>query len=154
LQLMERHIKKGNVLDIGTGTGILAIAAAKLGCRKIFAFDVDENSYENAVENITRNRCSRRIEVLQGNIQQLPPSWPKKYDTVLANIQKNVILEILDTIRSLLSYGGILIISGILANEDESMRHAFANHGLKLIESKHDGEWVAYTLTHDILIYV
>lgn len=154
LQLMEHHIKKGYVLDIGTGTGILAIASAKLGCKKIFAFDVDEHSYDNAVENITRNRCGRRIEVLQGQVRQLSPAWPKKYDMVLANIQKSVILEILDTIRSLLSNDGILLVSGILTVEDESMRQAFANHGLNLIESKQDGEWVAYVLQHDSMHYV
>lgn len=146
IRLMENTVKKGMVLDIGTGTGILAIAAAKLGCKKIYAFDVDENSYENAVENIRRNRCGSRIEVLQGRVEQLPVSWPKKFDVILANIQKNVILEILGTIRDLLSHKGILFVSGILTIEDEGMRRAFADHGLKLTESKQEGEWVAYAL--------
>ncbi|MBL7995599.1 50S ribosomal protein L11 methyltransferase, partial [bacterium] len=91
----------------------------------------------------------RRIEVLQGHVQQLPPAWPKKYDMILANIQKSVILEILDTIRSFLSHDGVLLVSGILTLEDESMRQAFTNRGLHLIESKQDGEWVAYVLQHD-----
>lgn len=146
IRLMESTVKTGVVLDIGTGTGILAIAAAKLGCKKIYAFDVDENSYENAVENIRRNRCSSRIEVLQGRVETLPSSWPKKFDVILANIQKNVILEILGTIRDLMSHKGILFVSGILTSEDESMRQAFADHGLKLTESKQEGEWAAYAL--------
>ena len=146
IQLMERQAKRGTALDIGTGTGILAITAAKLGCKKIYAFDVDENSYENAIENIRRNRCSSRIEVLQGRVETLPSSWPKKFDVILANIQKNVILEILGTIRDLLSHNGMLFVSGILSNEDESMRQAFADHGLKLTESKQEGEWIAYAL--------
>ena len=152
IQLMERQAKRGTALDIGTGTGILAITAAKLGCKKIYAFDVDENSYENAIENIRRNRCSSRIEVLQGRVETLPSSWPKKFDVILANIQKNVILEILGTIRDLLSHNGMLFVSGILSNEDESMRQAFADHGLKLTESKQEGEWIAYALTHDPLL--
>lgn len=154
IQLMERYAKKGFVLDIGTGTGILAIAAAKLDHKKIYAFDVDENSYENAMENIKRNRCAPRINVWKGHVQQLPSHWPDKYDMILANIQKNVILEILDTMRSLLSHTGTLLISGILTGEDDSMRHAFADHGLKLVESKQDGEWVAYALKHDPLLYI
>jgi ribosomal protein L11 methyltransferase len=65
---------------------------------------------------------------------------------ILANIQKNVILEILGTIRDLLSDNGVLFVSGILTNEDESMRRAFADHGFKLTEFKQEGEWVAYML--------
>ena len=154
IRLMESRVKTGLVLDIGTGTGILAIAAAKLGCKKIYAFDVDENSYENAIENIKRNRCSSRIDVLQSRVEQLPSSWPKKFDVILANIQKNVILEILNTVRDLLSHKGILFVSGILTNVDESLRQAFADHGLKLTESKKEGEWVAYTLMHEPFLYI
>ncbi|MBL7961532.1 50S ribosomal protein L11 methyltransferase, partial [bacterium] len=81
-------------------------------------------------------------------------AWPKKYDMILANIQKSVILEILEPIRNLLSRDGVLLVSGILTVEDESIRQAFTNHGLNLIESKQDGEWVAYILQHDSMRYV
>lgn len=154
LRLMERYNRKGPALDIGTGTGILAIAAAKLGIKKIYALDVDVSSFENALENISRNRCAGRIKVLQGDIKQLPNDWPQKYTMIVANIQKNVILEMLDTLRSLLSHDGQLLISGILTTEDDSMRPAFAHHGLKINESKQDGEWTAYALTHDSSLYV
>lgn len=151
-RLMEKHLSKGAILDIGTGTGILAIAAAKLGCKKIYALDVDEHSYENALENIRRNRCGSRIEVLQTEVGKRPSSWPDKYETILANIQKNVILELLDSIRRLLSPRGVLLVSGILTDEDENMRRAFTDHRFKIIEFLQDGEWVAYALTqHEIL---
>ncbi len=155
IQLMERSvIRKGNVLDIGTGTGILAVAAAKLGGKRIFAFDVDENSYENAVENVRRNRCEKKVELFCGPMEHKPGTWPEKYDTILANIQKSVIIEMLEPIRLLLSHKGTLIVSGILTSEDTVMREEFLRHGFKMIASKADGEWIAYLLTHEPGLYI
>lgn len=154
IQLMESHFVKGNVLDIGTGTGILAIAASKLGGKKIYAFDVDENSYENASENFRRNRCEKKISMFHGAIDRKPKSWPEKFDMILANIQKSVILDMLETIRLLMAHRGVLLVSGILTSEDPILREEFERHGFKLIESKQDGEWVAYALTHEPGLYV
>jgi exopolyphosphatase/guanosine-5'-triphosphate,3'-diphosphate pyrophosphatase len=147
LQLLEnRVLPSATVLDIGTGTGILAIAAAKLGARRVFAFDVDENSYANAPENIRRNRCADKIKVSLCPITELPKSWPRKYDVILANIQRSVIAEMMADMTARLDANGVMILSGILITEDEVMRDEFQQHQLLVQQTKSAGEWTAYVV--------
>jgi ribosomal protein L11 methyltransferase len=119
LKLLEKHLRRAKrVLDIGTGTGILAIAAVKLGAASAVAVDNDEWSYNNARENIRLNRVEGRVSIIYGEIASVPPS---AFDVVLANIQRDVIEEILGEIKDRLAPGGIVLLSGLLADDREAI---------------------------------
>ncbi|MBX7153162.1 50S ribosomal protein L11 methyltransferase [bacterium] len=148
LQMMEKYVRsRAVVLDAGTGTGILAIAAVKLKAAKVFGFDIDEHSSENARENIRRNRCTGKISVIQSTLDQLPKKWPKRFDLILANIQRSVITAMLDDLTAKLKSGGLIIVSGILTTEIESMLSVFHDAGLSVVDQRIDGEWVVFVLT-------
>lgn len=105
------------VLDVGCGTGILAILAAKMGAKAVLAFDIEEWAVENARENAELNHCPQ-LTIFQGTIDDLNPptnllDWtPAVFDVVLANINRNVLLEEIPTYTSLLNETGYLLVSG------------------------------------------
>ena len=107
-QLLQWDIKNKTVLDMGTGTGVLAILAEFLGAKHVDAVDIDLWSYENASENVERNNCTR-INVFQGDA-----SWfnDQKYEVILANINRNILLEDMATYVNHLTTNGLLILSG------------------------------------------
>lgn len=147
LQLSEKYVARGmRVLDIGTGTGILAIAAAKLGARRVYACDVEEPSIHNARENFRRNRCREKMSLKLGSLAHLPKTWPATYSVILANIQRTVIVDLLPAICARLAPGGMLITAGLLKEETETMRRAFQTHGLLEKTMRTDGEWAAFAL--------
>lgn len=141
-------VKNKILLDVGSGTGILAIAAAKSGARAVYGFDVDTNAFENAEENIRRNRVSARVKTGLTTIETLPPKWPERYDIILANIQRAVfeMPGFMENLNQKMKPAGMMILSGILAIEDERMRMLFSEHNLHVSEFRADGEWVAYVL--------
>ncbi len=97
------------VLDVGSGTGILAVLAAKMGARSVLAFDIEEWAVENARENAELNDCPQ-ITVFQGTIADVDPA--SRYDLVLANINRNVLLAEIPAYTHLLNEGGYLLVSG------------------------------------------
>jgi ribosomal protein L11 methyltransferase len=115
-RMRELSFTGKRVFDFGTGTGILAILAEKLGAESVLAIDNDESSIENATENIVKNNCTR-IKIEKGD---KPPSL-KKFDIVLANIIRNVILENLEAIAAILNPGGILLLSGLLEYDEKEI---------------------------------
>lgn len=141
------------VLDVGTGTGVLAIAAAKLGASSIVAFDVDSWSVENAQENILINRVADRIEIRPGSIETVPEDT--RWDLILANINRNVILELLPALASLLSDGGHLALSGLLAEDRDHVLRKAGEYALNLEEELNlkeepgSYEWIALRLVKD-----
>lgn len=119
-QMRDIDFKAKEVFDFGTGTGILAILAEKLGAASVDAIDVDDWSIENTRENARRNACSR-IDV------QLTSHLPKKsYDIILANINRNVILQYMNELNSILRPQGTVLFSGLL-KEDEAIIVAECN---------------------------
>ncbi|MDZ7624568.1 MAG: 50S ribosomal protein L11 methyltransferase [Ignavibacteriaceae bacterium] len=97
LRLLEKYVTKGmKVLDVGSGTGILAIASVKLGASKAVAVDFDEICLENCKENSLLNEVSDSVEIITGEIDDVKE---KDFDLILANIQKNVLLDIADKIK-------------------------------------------------------
>ncbi len=147
LQLSEKYVARGmRALDIGTGTGILAIAAAKLGARRVYACDVEEPSIQNARENFRRNRCREKMSLKLGSLADMPKSWPRTYPLILANIQRTVIVELLPAMCSKLAPGGMLIVAGLLKEETDIMRMAFQTHRLLERTMLIDGEWAAFAL--------
>ena len=138
LQLGLDHTKK-NVLDVGSGTGILAILAEKLGATKLTAFDIEEWAYLNAVENAQLNNC-QNITVFQGTINDCPPA---KYDIVLANINRNILLAEIPTYVQFLTTNGTLIVSGFYKHDAADIIAKANENGLSVVSQKVLNQWTA-----------
>lgn len=125
-QMKDIDFSGRSVFDFGTGTGILAILAARLGAGRVVAVDCDEWSIENCRENILQNR-TEGIEVIRADMAQLH----EQFDIILANINRNVILDNLAVLAAQLAPGGTLLISGLLATDEAEITEAIGTHGLK-----------------------
>jgi len=128
-------------LDIGTGSGILAIAAAKLGYRPVKAFDFDPDSVRVARENARRNDVSRRLHLAQADLTQLPSRSPKKFDLVCSNLIYDLLLAERSRILNRVAPGGILVLAGILTTQFELVQRAYEEKGWNLIASREMKEW-------------
>lgn len=138
LQLGLNHNQK-SVLDVGSGTGILAILAEKLGATQLTAFDIEEWAYLNATENITLNDC-KHINVFQGTINDCPIA---QYDIVLANINRNILLAEIPTYTRFLTEDGTLIVSGFYENDAIDIIAKAKESGLYIVEQKILNQWAA-----------
>ncbi len=141
LRLLPQHVsEEDRVLDAGTGTGILAVASAKLGAAHVDAFDIDPWSQRNAVENIYLNRVEEIVTVYEGRIEAVPAAT---YDVVLANINLNVVVGLMDDFSERLSPGGRLLTSGILLKDRERLLAAALDRGFHCQDEQVEGEWWA-----------
>jgi len=131
------------VLDFGTGTGILAILAAKLGARRIVAIDHDEWSITNCRENILQNNVTS-IELQQAD----SAACNEQFDIILANINKNVILDNLPVLAQQLLPDGILILSGLLAADQHDILQGIQSAGLQLQGVKDRHNWLSMKVSH------
>jgi ribosomal protein L11 methyltransferase len=123
--LFDLDLKGKDVLDMGTGTGILAILAEKLGASSVFAPDIDEWSYLNALENCETNNC-KNIKVVQGGDEVL---GGQLFHIILANINKNVLIKHFSVYSSSLQSGGLLLISGFFETDQADLVSEAAKHG-------------------------
>ena len=138
LDAIQKHFAGGSFLDVGTGTGILAIAAAKLSQgAQIAAFDTDEVAIEIARENALANNVLDQIDFRVGSVDESTASA----DLVCANLTADVIAQIAQTLVSLTC--GKLILSGILETQVEMVQAALRDCGVTEVENEQDGEWVA-----------
>ncbi len=128
-----------SVMDAGTGTGILAIASVKLGADHVLAFDIDEWSKINARENALLNRVAGRIDFLLGGFEVIPEN--SRYDLILANINRNVIIGMMGEFRKFLAPDGRLCFSGILNTDVDEIIAKAGKHAMKVITRKDKGEW-------------
>ena len=152
LEMLEKAWppKEGSasLLDVGTGTGILAIAAFKLltpdaqANSRITAFDVDPEAIEVARENAEINQVADNIEI---EVNKLSSYAGQEFDVVLANLTADVIIPLAADFPAALKPAGTLIVSGILREQGEDVVAALSVHNFELIESKPDGEWVTMT---------
>ena len=141
LLLIEKYLKKGmKMLDVGTGTGILAIAAAKLDAVKVVAVDNDEWSYENSIENTVVNSVHGKIDVKLGEINTVIEN---DFDLVVANIQKDVLIQIKNEVFNRLKRDGILILAGLLIQDENDIWREYEKLGFEWKESKILDEWIA-----------
>jgi ribosomal protein L11 methyltransferase len=146
LLMMEQRItKECTMLDVGTGTGLLAIASVKLGAKQAVGVDIDEWSWENARENAQINGVEELVEFHKGESADIPDG---RFDIVAANIQRSVIEPLLPALCSRTSPDGWLFLSGILISEAAIMRRALENAGLHLVEERTENEWIAFALRH------
>ena len=128
-------------LDIGTGSGILAIAAAKLGYQPIRAFDFDPDSVRTAHLNATRNRVFPRIRLSRFDVNRLSAQVGERYSLVCANLISNLLLAQIGPISSRVRPGGVLVLAGILKGEFPEVQAACEAVGLRLVASRVEQEW-------------
>ncbi len=141
LELLEDVLKGGEkVADVGTGSGILSIAAIKLGARAVTAIDVDEKATVIAKENSQRNGVSDRICVVCG---ELLNTVDGEYDVIVSNICSKVLSSMIPDFKSYLSVDGKLILSGILKREVSEIHNQLKSNGLMVLETRFDEEWAA-----------
>lgn len=141
LEWIPEVIQKGDkVLDAGTGTGILGIAAMKVGAVSAFGFDIDEWSKDNAEENMELNNISG-FQVQLGSIEVIPKE--DKYDVILANINRNALIYLIPQLLTFLKPGGKLLLSGLLENDEETIRSQESVAGLTHLETRQQLEWIA-----------
>jgi ribosomal protein L11 methyltransferase len=141
-RLLEQHLQKGSSwIDAGTGTGVLAIAAAKLGAKHVFAFDYDEWSVENAQENLERNGVVGIVDIHHADVftVELPVA-----DGIAANMYRNVLIPSYPKLRAALrSPASPLIISGILSYDEAELREEAEKIGFVHHHTEREDEWLA-----------
>lgn len=152
IRQLQKYVKPGSrVLDIGTGSGILGIAAMKLGADAAFGTDLDENAVATAVENVAVNGiAAERFPVVTGNILEdealQKQAGLEAYDIVAANILAPVIILLAGEADRHLKPGGVFITSGIIDTKEAAVKEAFANNpAWEVLETTRQGEWVSVT---------
>ena len=143
IKLMEENIKEGNtVIDVGTGSGILMVAAEKLGAGKIVGTDIDAMAVEVAEENLELNKVDKtKAKAYAGDLVTVVKD--EKFDVVVANILADVLLILLKDISRVVKKDGLVIFSGIIEDKLEEMKREIKNVGLEILEVKADKEWRA-----------
>lgn len=148
LQMLPDCVEPGaRVLDAGTGTGILTIAALKLGAGSAIAFDIDPWAAENAQENFARNGVADRVTFRQGSMDVVPE---RDFDLILANIHRRVLLEMLPAFREKVRPEGYVLLSGLLREEREVMLEAAAAQDLKPLHEAVENAWWAVMLKRSL----
>jgi ribosomal protein L11 methyltransferase len=140
LQALNKYNeKKGfSVLDVGTGSGILSIAAARLGAREVLGVDIDAEAVRIAKENVEKNQVSERVDIRRARIGTIK----KKFDAVLANIDLKGLISMKRSLIHHLKAHGILILSGILREEKEKVRQRYLETGVfQWAKGTQKGEW-------------
>jgi ribosomal protein L11 methyltransferase len=138
LAMLELDFKGKNVIDFGTGTGILSILAIQLGAQKVYAIDNDEWSIDNVKENVQLNNASN-IDVLKASdLEQI-----KKSDVIVANINKNVLIDHVQSIYSKANRPGNLVISGLLRTDYEDIMKVYEPVFGSSFKSFEEGDWLA-----------
>ncbi|HXF40043.1 MAG TPA: 50S ribosomal protein L11 methyltransferase [Blastocatellia bacterium] len=141
LEAIERFWKGGSLLDVGTGTGILAIAAAKIEPdSRVFAIDVDPQAVEVARENLAINYVSDSIELSQAQPRDLAG---RRFDVVVANLTAEVIVELTGDLTNCIVGNGLLILSGILTEFEGDVERALTADAFSVIDRREAGEWCA-----------
>jgi ribosomal protein L11 methyltransferase len=140
--MIEKYLKKGDrFLDVGTGSGILMIAAARLGADWVCGIDKDETAITVAEANLKQNSIpSARYQLKTAN---LVDETRQTYDIIAANIFTHVILDLLTDIKRVLNPGGVFICSGIIEKNRDQVNEALGKSGFEIVEIAHQEEWVA-----------
>jgi len=141
---MEKSVKPGiQVLDVGTGSGILAIISEKLGAESVLGIDNDMDAIKNANENAAMNHTRGSIHFGYAELEQVTPS---DYDVVLANINRNVLLNYATLFPDFIKQNGLLILSGILRSDEMKIVQAYTKNGFVIKRKRTLKEWLALVL--------
>ncbi|MFZ2900073.1 MAG: 50S ribosomal protein L11 methyltransferase [Saprospiraceae bacterium] len=140
IEIMEGlPLKSKNVLDYGSGTGILAILAHRLGARNIDALEIETIACENAADNCRANQAGS-VKVIEGTLEKV---LGRHYDIILANINRHVLLESFPPLYEMLPQGGFLVISGILGADRDIISQALEQTGFQVEAVREKGQWLA-----------
>ncbi len=139
--LMEKYLKEGDsVMDVGCGSGILAIAAAKLGCKDILGIEIDPDAVRTAIENVELNKAEDVVVVKEGDLTK---GVDKVVDLMVANLMAPLVIELSGAAADHMKEGGIYISSGILIEKKEQVAEAVVAAGFEIVEILEKGEWCA-----------
>jgi ribosomal protein L11 methyltransferase len=142
-EMSRLNLQDQEVFDFGTGTGILAIVAAKLGARRVVAIDNDPWSIENAIENMEANSCDQiKIELAH------QPPQSDSFDCIVANINLNVLVDYMSDLVRLLRKGGHLLLSGLLISDRALIEPVCTSSGLRVVSVKEQGDWMMLRLAY------
>ena len=141
--LQALGVEGKSVIDIGTGSGILALASAKLGASVVEAYDIDDNAVKAAKENAALNGLEDKLKVDNANLLDKTSG---KFDIVLANITADVLITLSVTLGDYMKKDGVVIISGIILKREDDVKNAFVKAGFEIQERMNMGEWVAFKL--------
>ncbi|HXG46431.1 MAG TPA: 50S ribosomal protein L11 methyltransferase [Methylomirabilota bacterium] len=142
-----RHTgERQSFLDVGCGSGILSLAAAKLGYDPVAAFDVDPEAVRIAGENARRNRLAGRICLRQADLTRLPRERVRQHDVVCANLVYDLLLDARARLKAWVKPGGILVLAGILSHQLPLVRRAYAGGGWLPRAHAVQGEWESLAL--------
>ena len=136
------------VLDVGTGTGILGIVAAKLGASRVLGLDIDPEALQIAAANVERNRVGEIMSVSGTPVEQVE----EEFQVVTANLAANPLISLAVALSGRVSRGGWLVLSGILEDQVEPVTDCFSSHGLAAVETRAGKEWRALLLRKGELV--
>ncbi|MCD4695895.1 MAG: 50S ribosomal protein L11 methyltransferase [Bacteroidales bacterium] len=136
--MLEEEFRNKQVLDMGCGTGILAILAEMLGAINILAIDNDDNAFDNTVENVARNNC-RQIDVELGGAEKITGS----FDYILANINKNILLNDIESYSRHLKINGKILLSGFYKKDLSDIDTMANKFDLSFVKSYDKNDWIA-----------
>ena len=141
LRALEEYLRPGDrCLDLGTGSGVLAIAAVRLGAGAVLGVDVDPRAVENARENLAANEVGQtQVEVCQGSIEQI---GEQVFDLVLANIQSSALRPLLGPVFRVLEKGGVVLFSGLLSREELAFCAWVEDAGMRVEKVLAENEWI------------
>ena len=138
--LLDGAVEGKRVLDMGSGTGVLAIVAAKLGAESVLAVEIDDMAEESVRENIELNGVTEKVESVCGDAKAIEG---RKFDIVLANINRNILLADMEAYDKTLNVGGKLVMSGFLAEDVEILTEKASSLGYELVNHRTNDVWQA-----------
>jgi ribosomal protein L11 methyltransferase len=142
-------VQNKSFFDVGTGSGVLSLAALKLGARAVRAVDVDDVALRVARENFELNgytEASAVLPHLETAVGSADSHGAGTWDIVVANILAHILIEIMADLKAALEPGGCLILSGIIAEQEPELLTALTQHRLSIVERYVDGDWVAFVV--------
>lgn len=142
IQALERTVEPGDlVVDVGTGSGVLSVAAALLKAKRVQALDLDEVAVQSAIQNVELNNVQETVSVSQGNLLD---GVEEQADVVVANILAEVIMRFTDDVATIVKPGGHFIASGIIQPKKQDVKSAIISSGFTIVETIQMEDWVAF----------
>jgi len=142
LRILDERVTPGSrIADVGSGSGILSIAAARLGAVEVLAIEMDGPSCETALENLSRNGVEDRVTVLQGEVKGEGPLPRAPFDGIVANLQSHLLLPLFSVFRRSLAPDGWLVVSGILVGEKDQLLSSASGEGFVILSDDEEEGW-------------